>query len=96
MDPVAFIPGMKVCHRNLASRWYVTSLAPYPPHDNNLHTKKYDTIVKGFRVLETSHEEYKKKLATAEERLSAVDAARARLIAEVEVGRQVLHDREMV
>ncbi|KAF9643980.1 hypothetical protein BDM02DRAFT_3191010 [Thelephora ganbajun] len=55
---------------------------------------KYDTIVKGFKVLEASYEESQRKLTVTEERLSTVDATHAVLITEMEASRQVLHDRE--
>jgi hypothetical protein len=58
--------------------------------------KKYDTIVKGFKVLESGYEETKKKLITTEERLSTVSASHEALIAAMESAQQVLHDRENV
>jgi len=60
------------------------------------HVKKYDTIVKGFKVLEVSYEESERKLAATEERLSIIDSAYATLTAEMETGRQVLRDRDTV
>ncbi|KAF9783285.1 hypothetical protein BJ322DRAFT_1021987 [Thelephora terrestris] len=55
---------------------------------------KYDTVVKGFKVLETSYDESQRKLTVAEERLSNVNASYNALNAEMEVAQQVLHDRE--
>ena len=58
--------------------------------------KKYETIVKGFIVLEASYEKSERKLAVTEERLSAADTAYSALTAEMEIGRQVLRDRDTV
>ena len=63
---------------------------------NRQNTKKYYTIVKGFKVLEASYEESERKLAATEERLSAADTAYSTLTAEMEIGRQVLRDRDTV
>jgi len=59
-------------------------------------TKKYNTIVKGFKVLEASYEESERKRANTEERLSAIEGANTTLIAEMELGRQALRDRDTV
>lgn len=52
--------------------------------------------MKGFKVLEASYEESQRKLAAAEEQLSAVSASYDELIAEMKVAQQILHDRETV
>ena len=56
-------------------------------------TKKYETIVKGFKVLEASYEESQRKLAATEERLSTINVAHA---AEIETAQRILHDRDTV
>ena len=96
MDLAAFIPGTKERRHNPASRWYAFTLPSFPRETELVCTKKYDTIVKGFKVLEASYEESQRKLTIAEERLSVIDAAHAALIAEMETAKQILHDREMV
>ena len=69
----------------------------FPIRETELgYAKKYDTIVKGFKVLEASYEELQRKSAATEERLSAIDAARAASIAEMETVQRVLHDYETV
>ena len=96
MDLVAFIPRTKVRRHNPTSRWYEFPLPSFP-HETELGlAKKYDTIVKGFKVLEASYEESQKKLAVTEERISTIDAAHAALIAEMETAQRILYDRETV
>ena len=58
--------------------------------------KKYDTIVKGFKVLEASYKESQRNLAAAQERLSTIDIAHTALIAEMGTVQQILRDRETV
>jgi len=58
--------------------------------------KKYEIVAKGFKALDADYAECQKKLSIMEERLSTVDAARSTLITEMEIGRQVLRDRETV
>ncbi|KAF9643347.1 hypothetical protein BDM02DRAFT_3191782 [Thelephora ganbajun] len=64
-----------------------------PSPQSNIQVK-YDTIVKGFKVLEVNYEESQRKLAITEEKLSAVDAAHTALIAKMEEAQQILHDHE--
>ena len=52
--------------------------------------------MKGFKVLEASFEESERKRTATEERLSVVDAAYTAMTAEMEMGCQVLHDRDVV
>lgn len=68
-----------------------------PLHETKLRrAKKYDTIVKGFKILEASYEQSQSNLAITEERLSAINAEHSALIAEMETAKQILHDRETV
>ena len=56
-------------------------------------TKKYDTILKGFKVLEADYEKSKKNLAISEEIVHAACIAYAGLVSETEA---VIHGREQV
>jgi hypothetical protein len=60
------------------------------------HTKKYDTIVKGFKILEASYQESQRKLTVTEEQLSTIRAPYNTLIVEMEAVQRVLRDRETV
>lgn len=53
-------------------------------------------IVNGFKVLEAKYDESQRKLAVAEEQLSAVSASRSEFATQMEMATQILHDREMV
>ena len=50
----------------------------------------------GFKVLEAKYDESQRKLAVAEEQLSAVSASRSEFATQMEMATQILHDREMV
>jgi len=96
VDLAAFAAGKKEHRRNPASRWYVILLFS-PVCETELgHAKKYDIIVKGFKVLEASHEELQRKSTATEERLLTIDAAHAALIAEMEAAQRVLRDCKTV
>lgn len=95
--PAMFTPAVKEWHHNPKSRWYVfPRLHTSPCVVDRQRAKKYNTIVEGFKVLEANYEESERKLAAAEEQLSAVDTAYNTLTAQMEMSRQVLHDRDMV
>ena len=98
MDPAAFVPRTKEHHCKLVFRRCVSPLpATFLLFGVDLRTtKKFDTVVKGFKVLEASYEESQGKLAITEERLSTVNTALTALIAEMEAAEQLLHNRETV
>lgn len=73
-----------------------SDLSPFPHFIDPPRTKKYDTVVKGFKILEVSYEGAQKNLALAEERLSTMSVSYEALVAEMGAAQQVLHDREMV
>lgn len=52
--------------------------------------------MKGFKVLEAGYEESKTQLAATEAQLSAADAAREALLAEMEVAARTIREHEMV
>lgn len=52
--------------------------------------------MKGFKILEASYEESKRKLAAVEDELSNVTFAKEALFADVGVARQLLRERETV
>ena len=53
-------------------------------------------MVKGFKVLETRYQESMKALAFVEKELSTVNAVRDTLLAEIEVLKRVIHERDTV
>lgn len=89
---------MKGRHPSQSLRGYVFALLyGFPPCEINLLcTKAYDTIVKGFKILEANCEESQKKLAAAQEWLSGVDASHEALTAEMRAAQQILNNYETV
>jgi len=77
----------------------VRFLSPYTFHPLRcqfIPNKKYNTIVQGFKALETYYEESKKKLAISEESAFTARIAYAELVSEAKVSQTAIRCHEQV